>query len=36
VFCRKVKVLEVTRRGPRKTGKERAFGGTKAKDASQR
>jgi hypothetical protein len=34
--CRKLKVSEVTRRGPQRTSKEKAFGGTKAEDASQR
>jgi hypothetical protein len=34
VFCRKSKVLEVTGRGPRKTDEEKAFGRTKAEDAS--
>jgi hypothetical protein len=34
--CRKSKVSEVTGRGPQKTGKEKAFGGTKAEDASRR
>jgi hypothetical protein len=33
--CRKSKVSEVTRRGPQKVGKEKAFGGTKAEDASR-
>jgi hypothetical protein len=36
VFCRKSKVSEVTRRGPRKIGKEKAFGGSKAEDAGRR
>jgi hypothetical protein len=46
VFCRKTlaspvchrksKVSEVTGRGPQKMGKEKAFRGTKAEEASQR
>jgi hypothetical protein len=34
--CRKSKASEVTGRGPRKTGKEKAFGDAKARDAGQR
>jgi hypothetical protein len=36
VFCKKSKVLEVSRRGPQKMGKEKAFGGAKAEDVCQR
>jgi hypothetical protein len=32
--CRHAKASKVARRGPQKTGKERAFGGAKAEDAS--
>jgi hypothetical protein len=35
VFCRKLKVSKITRRGPRKTVKEKAFGSTKVEDASR-
>jgi hypothetical protein len=34
--CRKLKVSKVTKRGPRRTSKEKAFGGMKVEDASQR
>jgi hypothetical protein len=34
--CRKSKASEVTERGPRKIGKEKAFGDAKARDAGQR
>jgi hypothetical protein len=34
--CRKLKVSKITERGPQKTCKEKAFGGTEAEDTSRR